>query len=120
MNDDGTLDPAHPTGPEEQESRRAFLRRLAKRATYAAPVIYSFAAPTAATAQVSPGMMMTLCDYFPIICRLFGGDQATRTEGLESSPAQPRTPPSPPLREPPWSRPPPGGSAPGGGGPRIR
>jgi hypothetical protein len=101
-----------PTGPggdaaTDRESRRAFLARVARGVTYSAPVIYTFAAPPAATAQTSgPPMMMTLCDYFPILCRWLGGNE-TSTFTIDPSTTPPGQTPSIELPTAPWSAPPP-------------
>lgn len=60
------------------EPRREFLRRLARGIAYTAPVIQTFAAPSAASAQATSGMMMqpTLCDWFPALCMLLGFSSA--------------------------------------------
>jgi hypothetical protein len=93
-------------GAEERESRRAFLGRIARGVTYTAPVIYTFAAPPAATAQTSgPPMMMTLCDYFPTLCRWLGGDETTSTFTFDPSATPPGQPPSIQLPTAPWSAP---------------
>ncbi|MEZ4416295.1 MAG: hypothetical protein R3E10_11170 [Gemmatimonadota bacterium] len=41
----------------DPSDRREFLRRIAKTSAYAAPIIRTLAAPTHASAQVSPKMM---------------------------------------------------------------
>lgn len=93
-------------------ARRDFLRRLARGVTWSAPVISTLAAPSSALAQASPmGMpMMTLCDYFPVLCMFLGldagaGGAVPQAPGSESPWV---APPTPPLPEAPWSAPPPG------------
>jgi hypothetical protein len=94
----------------DAQSRREFLLRIAKGVTYSAPVIYSFAAPSAATAQTSGAPMMTICDYFPALCRWLGGNETstfTVAPGLSDPGAA--APPTPGLPTAPWSKPPPWG-----------
>ncbi len=93
---------------EQRESRRRFLARIARGATYAAPVIYTFAAPPAATAQTSGPPMMTFCDYFPVLCRWLGGNNETTDFTLDpNSTTPPGQSPSIKLPTAPWSVPPP-------------
>lgn len=106
MSDSGR-DPLLPPGADEDESRRVFLRRLARGMAYSAPIISSFAAPPAAAAQTSGTMMLTICDYFPVLCRWLGGNQSTTFTLNQAQPGGAAAPPSPQLPEAPWSAPPP-------------
>ena len=99
-------------GPESV-TRREMLKRIARGAVYSTPVISTLAAPDPAAAQAvsSPGMMMmTFCDYFPILCRIFMGLGFSQSAGqmnmLPSSGML--TPESGISRPAPWDRPPPG------------
>lgn len=94
---------------DARESRRAFLARIARGVTYTAPVIYTFAAPPAATAQTSgEPMMMTICDYFPILCRWFGWNTDAASFSVDpSNPTAPGAAPNVELPTAPWSAPPP-------------
>ena len=105
------------TNSPESVTRRQMLKRIARGAVYSSPVIKTLAAPDPAAAQAvsSPGgMMMTFCDYFPILCRIFMGFGIGQREG----PGGMTPPPSSGgiggnqqgiSRPAPWDRPPPGG-----------
>ena len=84
------------------KSRRDIIKGIAKGAIYAAPVVYTMAAPTRLLAQGSG--MMTFCDYFPTLCMIFGSDYATPQSappptkgptGASAPPGQPNFPAPP-------------------------
>ncbi len=117
MSHDESSDHPEAEAPEAGEPRRAFLLRIARGVTYTAPIIYTLAAPPVASAQASGGMMMmTLCDYFPVLCRWLGGQETTTLNANTGPSSQPSPRPNPPAPNPqlpqaPWSKPPPGGGS---------
>ena len=90
------------------KSRRDIIKGIAKGAIYAAPVVYTMAAPTRLLAQGSG--MMTFRDFFPVLCMIFGGNFAAQQGASSPSraptqvPGQPNFPP-PPGSRPGWSNP---------------
>ena len=111
MSDEGQNGP-DTTNPDSV-TRRELLLRIARGAVYSTPVVKTLAAPDPAAAQAvsSPGgMMMTFCDYFPILCRIFmgfGNSQAEDAQGFTNTrmgqPAERGI-----SRPAPWDRPSPG------------
>lgn len=102
------------------QGRREAIKRIARGAAYASPVIASLAAPARLMAQGPSGMMLMFCDYFPVLCMIFGGlqsDQPSGAPGSTGQPGQPGAPPpggAPPTPPPPSrTNPPPGGPPPG-------
>lgn len=77
-----------------EQDRRDFLKRLAKAAVYAAPVVHSLAAPADVLGQ-------SWTEHHP------------KTSGLEQQPQQQPTTTTQPGGEAPWQREPPGGDPPG-------
>lgn len=115
MSDETRQDPhGPPAGADDVslEDRRAFLRRIARGVAYTSPVIATFAAPSSAVAQVSaPMMMLTLCDYFPVLCQWLGGIQqqnSIQAPGDVAPAPWTTAPPTGMLPQAPWNRPPPG------------
>ena len=88
--------------PPNQDRRRV-IKAIVKGVVYSAPLVVSMAAPAGLMGQGPSGMMMTFCDYFPTLCMIFGGAQAS---GGSGGPA--RTPPSPTPTPPPPTPPSPG------------
>lgn len=102
-------------------TRRDVIKSIAKGAVYVSPVIYTMAAPARVMAQGPSGMMgmmmmFMFCDFFPIICMLFGGQYLEGESPLQNqNPFDPGAPPGfgfpgqpPTLPPPPGSAPPPG------------
>ncbi len=87
------------------KGRRDIIKGIAKGAIYAAPVVYTMAAPTRLLAQGSGGM--SFCDQFPVLCMIFGGDAAEPGAAPPTrAPTQVRPPPGQPnFPPPPGSRP---------------
>ena len=94
--------------------RRELIKSIVKGGVYASPVIATLAAPSRLMGQGPSGMMMPMwCDYFPILCRIFGDQSAAQGMG-RSLPLNQQGPVGPP---PPGSQLPPGSIAPPGGPP---
>ena len=104
---DASGDPdVQPVDGLSDPSRRDLIKVIAKGAVYSSPVITTLLAPTRAQAQISGMMsMMTICDWWPILCMWLGGSVASLEEAT--------TPPGtnvvgPPASTPPWAKGPPG------------
>ena len=92
-------------------SRREMIKTIVKGGVYASPVIATMAAPARLMGQGPSGMMMPMwCDYFPILCMIFGDEAAAGMRSLtqpgQAPPGQPVGPPSPGSRPPPGNQPP--------------
>lgn len=64
------------------QSRRDLIKSVTKGAIYATPVISTIAAPRRLMAQGSS--MLMFCDYFPILCMVFGQSAAAPGAGYQS------------------------------------
>ena len=92
-------------------TRREAIKQIARGAAYVSPLIVSMAAPVHAFAQGASGSMMFMfCDYFPVLCMIFGGATApgSTTPPGTGTPTPPDLPPSPTEVNPPPGGPPPG------------
>lgn len=100
-----------------EQSRRDLIKRIAKGAIYASPVVYTMAAPVRLLAQ-GPSSMMNFCDHFPVLCMIFG-NPAAMTGGPPgfAPPSGDAWPPAP--GQPPNFLTPPPGSLPPGRDPRF-
>ena len=59
------------------KGRREMIKTIVKSGVYASPVIATMAAPARLMGQGPSGMMMPMwCEYFPILCRIFGEQAA--------------------------------------------
>jgi hypothetical protein len=93
--------------------RREVIKAIAKGAIYVSPLIVSMAAPAGLMGQGPSGNMMMFCDYFPILCMIFGGSSTppgATPAGQQTSPApsgQPPFSPPPSQTNPPPGAPPP-------------
>jgi hypothetical protein len=97
--------------PRDPERRR-LIKAVVKGLIYTAPIITSMAAPQGLMGQGPSGMMM-FCDYFPVLCMIFGGGApAPGASPQRTAPGAPPpgTPTPPPPTPPPPSQinPPPG------------
>jgi hypothetical protein len=88
--------------PPNQDRRRV-IKAIIKGVVYSAPLVTSMAAPAGLMGQGPSGMMMTFCDYFPVLCMIFGGSQASQRAPAPGGPggAAPGTPPATPTPPPP-------------------
>jgi hypothetical protein len=90
--------------------RRRLIKAIVKGMVYTAPVITSMAAPAGLMGQ-GPSAMMMFCDYFPVLCMIFGGGaEAPSTPRMAPTTPTP-PPPTPPAPTPPspsQANPPPG------------
>jgi len=98
--------------PPNQDRRRV-IKAIVKGMVYSAPFVVSMAAPAGLMGQGPSGMMMTFCDYFPVLCMIFGGAEAGGTGGarMQAAPTPPPATPTPPPPTPPspgQANPPPG------------
>jgi hypothetical protein len=97
--------------PPNQDRRRV-IKAIVKGVVYSAPLVTSMAAPAGLMGQGPSGMMMTFCDYFPVLCMIFGGSQATTpgapAPGGQGGGATPGTPPPATPTPPPPTPPSPG------------
>jgi len=87
------------------QSRRDLIKSLTKGAVYVTPVISTIAAPRRLMAQAS-GMMFMICDFFPILCMIFG--MSAPAQLTPGAPQAPGSQPAPWNRPPPWQGPPSG------------
>lgn len=102
------------SGPDQE--RRKLIKAILKGTVYAAPIITSMAAPTGLLGQGPSGMMMTICDYIPVLCWIFGdASGGASPQQQRQGPAGPGTPPpgqAPPTQplppSPGQANPPPG------------
>ena len=89
---------------QPNQDRRRVIKAIVKGVVYSAPLITSMAAPAGLMGQGPSGMMMTFCDYFPVLCMIFGGSQAS-SPGAPAPGGQggatPTTPPATPTPPPP-------------------
>ena len=101
------------------QARRDMVKAIVKGAVYVSPVVSTMAAPVKLMAQGPSDMMFMFCDWFPVLCMIFGG-----SEDPFGSPVAPGTVPPPgqlpaPGTYPaPWDRPPPGAIPPPGSTPK--